>query len=40
MKNLVLKNMLKGSVFPVISFINKLIPKSDKRVLLHIPSSL
>lgn len=38
MKNLVLKNMLKGSVFPVISFINKLIPKSDKRVLLHIPS--
>ena len=38
MKNLVLKNMLKGSVFPVISFINKLVPKSDKRVLLHIPS--
>lgn len=38
MKNLVLKNMLKETVFPLISFINKLIPKSDKRVLLHIPS--
>lgn len=38
MKNLVLKKVLKGTIFPLISFINKLIPKSDKRVLLHIPS--
>jgi CDP-glycerol glycerophosphotransferase (TagB/SpsB family) len=36
MKNLVIKNMLKGSIFPFISFINKLIPKNDNKVLLHI----
>lgn len=38
MKNLYLKRTLKGSVFPLISFINRLIPKSDNRVLLHIPN--
>ena len=38
MKNLLLKNALKGSVFPVISFINKLLPKFDKRVLLYMPN--
>ena len=39
MKNLYLKNMLKGTVFPLISFLNKLIPKSDKRVLLYMPNT-
>lgn len=38
MKNLVIKNMLKGKIFPLLSFLNKIIPKSDKKVLLHIPS--
>jgi len=38
MKNLYLKRTLKGSVFPLISFINRLIPKSDKRVLLYMPN--
>lgn len=30
--------MLKGSIFPCISFINRMIPKNDKRVLLYIPN--
>ena len=38
MKNLKLKKILKESIFPVISFINKLLPKNDKRVLLYMPS--
>ena len=38
MKNLKLKIILKESVFPIISFINKLLPKYDKRVLLYMPS--
>ena len=38
MKNLVIKNMLKEGFFPFISFINRLIPKDDNRVLLHIPN--
>lgn len=38
MKNLFVKNMLKGSVFPFISTINRLLPKSDRRVLLYIPN--
>ena len=38
MKNLFIKRILKDSIFPIISFINKLIPKNDRRVLLYIPS--
>lgn len=38
MKNLYVKNKLKEFFFPFVSFLNKLIPKKDKRVLLHIPS--
>ena len=38
MKNLKLKKILKGSIFPVISFINKMLPKNDKRVLLYMAS--
>lgn len=38
MKNLKIKKILKESVFPLISFINKLLPKNDKRVLLYMPS--
>ena len=38
MKNLALKRILKTSITPVISFINTLIPKSDKKVLLYIPT--
>ena len=30
--------MLKGSVFPFISTINRLVPKSERRVLLYIPN--
>lgn len=38
MKNLALKRVLKGSFFPFISYINRLMPKSKKRVLLYIPN--
>lgn len=38
MKSLVIKGILKKNVFPFISFLNKLIPKNDKRVLLYIPN--
>lgn len=38
MKNLKLKKCLKQTIFPVISYINKLLPKNDKKVLLYIPS--
>ena len=38
MKNLFIKRILKDSIFPIISFINKFIPKNDRRVLLYIPS--
>lgn len=38
MKNLFIKNLLKGSIFPFISFLNRIIPKSDIRVLLYIPN--
>lgn len=38
MKNLFFKKVLKEGFFPFISFINRLIPKDDNRVLLHIPN--
>lgn len=38
MKNLVFKNILKGYVFPFFSFLNKVIPKNEKKVLLYIPN--
>ena len=38
MKNLFVKRILKGTIFPLISGINKIIPKFDKSVLLYIPS--
>lgn len=38
MKNLVIKNILKGSVFPIISFVNRFVSKSENRVLLYIPN--
>lgn len=38
MKNLFLKRMLKESIFPFISFINRLTPKNKNRVLLYIPN--
>ena len=38
MKNLYIKRILKNTVFPCLSFINKLIPKNDKKVLLYIPT--
>lgn len=38
MKNLFIKKILKGTIFPVISFINRFIPKDDKKVILYVPS--
>lgn len=38
MKNLVIKNILKRSIFPFFSFVNRLTPKNDMRVLLYIPT--
>ena len=34
-KNTFIKNAIKNSIFPVLTFINKLIPKDDKIVLLY-----
>lgn len=38
MKNSKLKKILKKTIFPCLSFINKIIPKNSKRVLLYIPN--
>lgn len=38
MKSLFIKRLLKKSISPFISTLNKIIPKSDKRVLLYIPN--
>ncbi len=38
MKNLFVKNVLKSSVFPLLSLLNRLIPKNDRKVLLYIPN--
>lgn len=38
MKNLKIKKLLKRTLFPCIAFVNKLIPKNNKRVLLYIPN--
>lgn len=37
MSNQTLKNILKGSVFRFLSWINKFVPKNEKKVLLYIP---
>lgn len=37
MKNLVLKNVLKSTVFKIVTIVNKVIPKDNKKVLLYIP---
>lgn len=37
-KNVKLKKMLKSSVFPVLSRINKILPKNDKYILLYSPN--
>lgn len=39
MKNLFVKRLLKGSIFPLMTAINKIIPKSDRKVLLYIPNN-
>ena len=38
MKNLRIKKLLKQTVFPLFSIVNRLIPKKDNLVLLYIPS--
>jgi len=37
MNNQIIKNILKGSIFKFLSWINKLMPKNEKKVLLYIP---
>lgn len=37
MKNLTLKRLIKKTIFPFFTFVNKLIPKNDNYVLLYIP---
>lgn len=37
MNNQTIKHILKGSIFRVLSWINKFLPKDDKNVLLYIP---
>lgn len=34
-KNVVVKKVLKGSVFRIITLVNKVVPKDDKRILLY-----
>lgn len=38
MKNLTLKRFIKRTIFPLLTFVNRLIPKSDNYVLLYIPN--
>lgn len=38
MKNVKIKNFLKRTIFSFLTFINKLLPKDEKKVLLYIPS--
>lgn len=35
LKNVKIKKALKKSIFPVLTFINKVIPKNDKKILLY-----
>ena len=38
MKSLKIKNVLKNTIFPVVTLLNRVIPKNNKRVLLYIPN--
>lgn len=38
MKNLLVKRVVNGTIFPLISFINRVVLKKDSNVLLYIPN--